>query len=183
MAKESIDQQALVKAAAWAWYQHGSGCDGRRVHEFNLSRTHQAPRPSRYKRETMRDVAHRPADSSSQSSHTPKRFSPASLSPSHTNMSLLDSYEIERISRQLDQILESTNACFRRAYVIVNGRDRPRGGTSSARDMAGGKVGGIWARHATGICSSRGSVVEARVLDRGPSRKSGSTVRLVHCHP
>ncbi|RZC57976.1 hypothetical protein C5167_005278 [Papaver somniferum] len=52
------DELAAVKAAAWAWFQHGSGCEGngKPIHEFDHANyaTQRPIRPSRFKLEAMR---------------------------------------------------------------------------------------------------------------------------------
>lgn len=86
----TYEELAAVKAAAWAWYQHGSGTEGKAVCEFDATRTRRATRPSRYMLEAMKmdkEVKEGP--------HI------------HTKKSLLDAYEIESISRQLDNLMES----------------------------------------------------------------------------
>ncbi|KAJ0987259.1 hypothetical protein J5N97_005615 [Dioscorea zingiberensis] len=80
---------SLVKAAAWAWYQHGSGNHGNAFRETELRRHARSPRPTRYKREAFR----------------------AASSDSELSANLLfDPYEIERITRHLERlIVASTN--------------------------------------------------------------------------
>ncbi|KAL8472317.1 hypothetical protein ACS0TY_029509 [Phlomoides rotata] len=86
-ARESCEL-ALAKSAAWAWLEHYSGgSDEQKTPESDVSRTKFNPKPSRYKLEAMKR--------SSNSTHT--------ISAS---ASLLDRYEIERISRQLDFCLK-----------------------------------------------------------------------------
>ncbi|KAG5529704.1 hypothetical protein RHGRI_030172 [Rhododendron griersonianum] len=82
------DELAVTRAAAWAWYQRGSGSEPKPVSEFGLTRTHhRVPNPTRYKLEAERSR-------SSTSDHG-----------SH----LLDSYEIDSISRHLERYIERVN--------------------------------------------------------------------------
>lgn len=97
------DKLELVKAAAWAWYQHGSGSDhgNPNIREFDITPIQRAYRPSRYKLEAMRNVVvntNTNANTIEESSQTPTTTSRTSL--------LLDSYEIERISKRLDHLVE-----------------------------------------------------------------------------
>ncbi|KAL6001324.1 hypothetical protein ACLOJK_007058 [Asimina triloba] len=198
MAKGSIDdEQALVKAAAWAWYQHsagaGAGCDGRAVpvREFDGERTSsKSPcRPSRYKLEAMR--RRNTSISMAVEEEDGSEAAAVGLSPTHTDMSLLDSYEIESISRQLKRILASAAAgSIGRGYLVLEaqaeeegfGRRRQRRPPATSKK----ERDGFWARHAIGFCTSREDVVEAGVttttaLGGGGGRrrrKSGSSARL-----
>ncbi|CAN1122973.1 hypothetical protein LINPERPRIM_LOCUS2982 [Linum perenne] len=83
---------ALVKAAAWAWYQHGSGSSEGKppVAEFEVARVKPAARPSRYMLEAMRSTG---------------------LTPplNRRRDSLLDAYEIQRISKQLGSFMEESS--------------------------------------------------------------------------
>ncbi|KAE9450096.1 hypothetical protein C3L33_18001, partial [Rhododendron williamsianum] len=82
------DELAVTRAAAWAWYQRGSGSEPKPASEFGLTRTHhRVPNPTRYKLEAERSR-------SSTSDHG-----------SH----LLDSYEIDSISRHLERYIERVN--------------------------------------------------------------------------
>ncbi|XP_050228876.1 uncharacterized protein LOC126678051 [Mercurialis annua] len=112
----------VVKAAAWAWYQHGSGSEGKSIREFDVTNHHhhhnQAFRPSRYKLEAAKKIKEysNNQESSSTSSQIP--------SPVHTeDNSLLDAYEVERISEQLDCLLVSSSNKF---YTKLFQRDIDR---------------------------------------------------------
>ncbi|TKY47388.1 hypothetical protein E2542_SST29448 [Spatholobus suberectus] len=83
--QDNTDELAIVKAAAWAWYQHGSGSEGKAKTEFDVTRAQRVPRPSRYKLEAMRMAKEVPSI--------------------HTNKPLLDTYEVQCISRQLDRLI------------------------------------------------------------------------------
>ncbi|KAE9596131.1 hypothetical protein Lal_00030909 [Lupinus albus] len=91
--KHGNDELAVVKAAAWAWYQHGSGSESKAVSVFDAStsRNHHAPRPSRYKLEALLRM---------------EKEEEEAASSIHTNKTLLDAYEIESISRHLDNFIE-----------------------------------------------------------------------------
>ncbi|GAU22419.1 hypothetical protein TSUD_123060 [Trifolium subterraneum] len=84
--QENKDELALVNAAAWAWYQHGSKSEAKMaMNEFDVKRTKCSSRPSHYKLGAMR------------------------MTEVTNNNSLLDTYEVQCISRQLDSLLESSN--------------------------------------------------------------------------
>ncbi|KAI3976468.1 hypothetical protein MKX01_008326 [Papaver californicum] len=108
LVKENVldDELAAVKAAAWAWYQHGSGFEGRgkSFQEFDHANKTQSPiRPSRFKLEAMRYANE---ISSGHESET----SSSSLVPSPTQAdttSLFDAYDIARISQQFDSLIET----------------------------------------------------------------------------
>ncbi|KAJ6827022.1 serine/arginine repetitive matrix protein 1-like [Iris pallida] len=81
----AADELSLVKAAAWAWFQHGSGCSHSKPVDDGLTRTRTRrrpgdPRPSRHRLET--------------------------LSPPGSH--LLDRYEIEQITKELNHLIVST---------------------------------------------------------------------------
>ncbi|GFY87639.1 hypothetical protein Acr_05g0012780 [Actinidia rufa] len=82
--------KAPTKAAALGWHQHGSGSDGIKppVSEFGAPRAHHPPQATQCKMETLR------------ATHT----------PSDRNSGLLDAYEMERISRQLDDYMEGSES-------------------------------------------------------------------------
>ena len=112
----TTDDLAIVKAAAWALFQRGSGSEGKlMMREFDVARTHhhqQTFKPSRYKLEAMKKIKEcstqepsSPSPPSSSSSHRP--------SPVRTeDNSLLDAYNVERISKQLDYLLASSSKRF-----------------------------------------------------------------------
>ncbi|KAL6959612.1 hypothetical protein U1Q18_039766 [Sarracenia purpurea var. burkii] len=99
------DELSITKAAAWAWYQRGSGSDvGNPAPEYDPARTRRsAPQSSRYKVEAIRT-----SQPAMEGSNSPRPL----LNPFHNedNIShLLDRYEIERIRRQLDSFREASN--------------------------------------------------------------------------
>ncbi|XP_058766781.1 uncharacterized protein LOC131640400 [Vicia villosa] len=104
------DDLAIVKAAAWAWYQHGSGSchEGEAISsEFFVRRNRREPRPSRYKLEIE---AKRSME---------KEIKECSSSPIHHKKeeSLLDEYEVQSISRHLNKLIVSNNNQNRKKLV------------------------------------------------------------------
>lgn len=102
------DDLAFVKAAAWAWYLHGSGSchEGEAISsEFFVRRNRREPRPSRYKLELE---AKRSMEEEIQES-----------SPIHHKKeeSLLDEYEVQSISRHLNKLIVSNNNHNRKKLV------------------------------------------------------------------
>lgn len=95
----------LVKAAAWAWFQQETVLDqGRSMKEFDIRRTFHDPKPSRYKLEAM-ELAKRDTENVDEGLKSPTR---AGVQTTVGDHSLLDRYEIESISRQLDQLINSS---------------------------------------------------------------------------
>ncbi|XP_014495674.1 uncharacterized protein LOC106757516 [Vigna radiata var. radiata] len=86
--EETKDELAIVKAAAWAWYLHGSGSKAKAKNEFDVKRSQTVARPSRYKLEAM-----------GMAKETPSM---------RTIKPLLDSYEVQRISKQLDVFIKDS---------------------------------------------------------------------------
>ncbi|XP_061352791.1 uncharacterized protein LOC133297640 [Gastrolobium bilobum] len=144
--QDRTDELAIVKAAAWAWYQHGSGSKRKAMSEFHVTRTQRAFRPSRYKLEAMRMTKE------------------ANEGPSiHTNKSLLDTYEIQSISRQLERLIESGH------NKLGNGNNSTNnaGLNNGNRRMINKKKSfskGFWPRHVV-VCGR----VEDVVLPRANS--------------
>nr|GMC59711.1 uncharacterized protein LOC109180383 [Ipomoea batatas] len=159
--RASADDAAMVKAAAWAWYQHGSGSERPLGELLQLERTEKVQKPSRYKLEAIREVEEgkrKPAHHQRSSSTIPMSSSP-SLS------SLLDKYEIQRISLQLDRYIENghDDYCY---GVLGNTNDRRRvaslseSGTTKKPPPAPASFKGFWLRHAAVCGSSSADVVE-----------------------
>ncbi|KAH8483177.1 hypothetical protein Peur_064432 [Populus x canadensis] len=161
---DSTDDLALVKAAAWAWYQHGSGSEGKPMCESYVTSTRRAPRPSRYKLEDMRL---RVKEDTMDGSGAP--------SPIGADNSLLDNYEVESISKHLDYLMESSS---KRSYgVEIFDRDDHlhRGKSVSLLDgdqTCGMKqkknkskffLQGWWLRHSV-VCGTREDVVNIQEL-------------------
>ncbi|KAI3909705.1 hypothetical protein MKW98_014122 [Papaver atlanticum] len=101
------DELAAVKAAAWAWFQHGSGSEGngKSIQEFDHANyaTQRPIRPSRFKIEAMRH-----ANEISSGDESEASSSSLVSSPTHTDTtSLFDAYEIARISQHLDCLIET----------------------------------------------------------------------------
>ncbi|KAJ8504194.1 hypothetical protein OPV22_005080 [Ensete ventricosum] len=97
------DELATTKAAAWAWYQRGSGSDGRGVGEFDLGGRGGAAsaagagrkqRPSRYKLEALAASEEKPRP-----------------------VPLLDVYDIERITRELERLVVASDGGGRQREV------------------------------------------------------------------
>ncbi|CAI9780882.1 unnamed protein product [Fraxinus pennsylvanica] len=156
--RASVDELSLVKAAAWAWFQHGSGSDGKPMCEFDLTRFTNVPKPSRYKLQAIKQVQETTDSSGS--------------ALSVFNNSLLDKYEIERISRQLDSYIESSHAQhYGRLYagdsdekgtvVAVGESGSGIGMKSKQKKMKEISKGYFWFGHSV-ICGSRHDVVQNR---------------------
>lgn len=150
-----IDESGLAKSAAWAWYEHGSGSYGRPVQEVDVWRAKTEPKPSRYKLEALRN-----------------------LQRDEASNSLLDNYEIERISKQLDRYIEAS-------HVKHHGGDPA---TAVANDKVFLKkkiLKGFWWRHVPVACgSSRNDVVENPRFEcrqKLPEKGCVPVVRLVGC--
>ncbi|CAI9767049.1 unnamed protein product [Fraxinus pennsylvanica] len=120
----SVDELSLVKAAAWAWYQHGSGSDGKPVPEFDLTRFKNVPKPSRYKLQAIKQDQENTDSSSS------------TLGVS--NNSLLDKYEIERISKQLDLYIKSSHSQHYGGFCTSDSAEK---GTAVAVGKSDGGIG------------------------------------------
>ncbi|KAM7519837.1 hypothetical protein LguiB_018799 [Lonicera macranthoides] len=143
---------AIVKAAAWAWYQRGSGSDGRPMTEHDFTRSHRAYVPSRYKLEAMKRTCQ---ESTTKGSHS----SPSLLSsPSYTDNSLFDHYEIERISRELDYYMESSGSqrSHRREAAWP---EREKSGKKKSKSGNSKKKSGFWSMRGGVVCGSKDDVV------------------------
>ncbi|KAJ8763022.1 hypothetical protein K2173_023227 [Erythroxylum novogranatense] len=111
------DDLSFVKAAAWAWYQHGSGSEGKPMREFDITRSRQVYRPSRYKLEAL---MMRTKAKTKEGSQTP---SPAH---SHDN-SLLDNFEVDSTSKQLDRLAESRGNGLSSSFLDLRGIHQQKG--------------------------------------------------------
>ncbi|CAK7338987.1 unnamed protein product [Dovyalis caffra] len=165
------DDLTLVKAAAWAWYQHGSGSEGKTMCESDVTRTRRAPGPSRYKLEAMGLMKENTMELGSE---TP--------SPIRTDKSLLDDYEVESISKHFDYLIESSSKRFY-GFEIDNLDHDQRSMSSMDSDQTSGMkqkkdkkkkifLRGFWPRHSV-VCATREDV-DTRALVRcgsGNSRK------------
>ncbi|KAH6803766.1 hypothetical protein C2S51_032013 [Perilla frutescens var. frutescens] len=169
----SADELALTKSAAWAWLEHGSGCNVRSPPEFDVSRAKFDAKPSRYKAESVRKLKEK----------TPIK------STTHSNngyYSLLDRYDIERISRQLDYYIESSRRPNRRD----GGYDGRRAeAEAEMKSKHGGKKvrKGLWlGSHAPLACgTSRDEVVNIECSRRRRSleKRRATAVEVVGCRP
>ncbi|CAL9105423.1 unnamed protein product [Musa textilis] len=139
---------ALVRAAAWAWYQQGSGKaaresdDGRRV---GIDAARNLPRPSRYKLEALAAAKACPV------------------------ISLLDVYDVEWITRELDRVTMASRSS-------TGGGDRHRRSAKEAAALEGmRRARGSWVRHAVDICWSKGDIVEEATPSRRRWRQTPTT--------
>lgn len=139
------DELAMAKAAAWAWYQHGSGSDDRTARESDLgwevgaAAKARRQRPSRYKLEALAAV---------------EELGPA--------VPLLDVYEIERITRELERLIMARD---KEAFATPRTTERRR---------AAGKASGSWVGHAAGICGAAGDAVEPATRARRRRRRAAA---------
>ncbi|XP_041002417.1 uncharacterized protein LOC121248120 [Juglans microcarpa x Juglans regia] len=166
--RATTDELAAVKAAAWAWFQRGPGSEGRLMTEFDLMRTRRTPGPSLFKLEAMR-MAEEEA--------ILEGYSQASSSPIYTDRSLLDAFEIESISRQLDCLIESSGSKFHRKFMAAGDHhDRHQEnvtvllsngtGTGMKKNKNKKKKKGFWQRHAMVACGTREDHVVDALRDR-----------------
>ncbi|KAJ4706663.1 Tetratricopeptide repeat-like superfamily protein [Melia azedarach] len=172
----TTDELSLVKAAAWAWYQRGSGSDGKPIGEFDITRTHRVlDRPSRYKLEAMK-IAAAAAAQEPQVSTTPD---PSNTTD--TEYSLLDNFEVQSISKRLDQFIGSSSNKLLSAAAAVDDLTR---NTNVSRNVRVKKSKGFWLKHAV-ICGTRQDVVvDDRPLgvNRRPEKRA-AVVKLATCRP
>lgn len=102
------EEEEIMKAAAWAWYLHGVGAPTRQVKESNPRDAQPVSRPSRFKIESLalsdsptpvfRRRRSMSVDASAEFPGAERVF---------TRSSLLDSYEMAVVSRQLESGLSS----------------------------------------------------------------------------
>ncbi|KAL7094356.1 hypothetical protein ACP275_11G098300 [Erythranthe tilingii] len=184
------DELALVKSAAWAWYEHGSGSgsEGRPIRESDASRTKTDPKPSRYKLEALRN------NNNNNNNNNVRQVSKLRSSSSGNN-SLLDHYEVERISKQLDYYIESSRANYRRSFSAAAAglAVEPVAAAAemkSINKVVGRKKAGKESRlkHIPVACrSSRGDVVEShrKFVYSRPERGGGvvAVVEVGSCRP
>lgn len=169
--RENSNGLEVVKAAAWAWHEHGSSGSLRRAgtREYEASRsTTQTPRPSRYKLESLRiqekDKESQQLQSSRKDVHHHR----------HENNTLLDSYEIKRISNQLEGFINSSSSNRCEVSSSWNG---------GRREMRRKKK--LWEafirKHAV-VCGREDDVMESQVLGCRPERYV-PVVKLAICKP
>ncbi|XP_043696019.1 uncharacterized protein LOC122646512 [Telopea speciosissima] len=184
----SIEELDFVKATAWTWYQQGSGSlEGKPVREFNLMRTWRAPGPSRYKLEGARMADEHTPEGSSSSSSLSSRSPSISLSPSHINNSLLDPYEVGRISKHLEYLLKSNSGNYYSDSYAGNrhGSSSPENRKNKKKKKSKRLINiGLLVRQ-RGICGSRGDVVEGIMLGgrRFPQYGSVNIGLATKCRP
>lgn len=147
------DELAIVKAAAWAWYQHGSGSEGKKaISEFGVTaRTQRAARPSRFKLEAMR-MAKEAKEGT----------------PLHTNKnkSLFDTYEVQSISRQLDRLIIESSHHNKLVNVSGNNTSAKNDGNRRMKKKRN-VIKGFWPRNAV-VCGGGNDVVDGNVVKRVP---------------
>ncbi|CAK9156043.1 unnamed protein product [Ilex paraguariensis] len=163
----SIDELAIVKAAAWAWYQRGSGSEARSMREYDLTRPSRAPKPSRYKLEAM----------------AMEGSTSTSPSPCHStgDTSLFDMYEKERISKQLDDYIKASHIQYYGGFH--GGGDRSivsvsESGVKRKEKKKKKKRKGFWLMQAV-TCGSRDDVVDSIGFGGGGLRSPEKQVPVV----
>lgn len=177
--RASYDELAIVKAAAWAWYERSSVAVEAKATEFDLRRTWQPPQPSRYKREAMRAMRVQLQDGRENAStrSVSADSTAASPSPSSTRSnsvsSLLDSYEVARIAKQLNCALEASRKASQPGWGRRSG---PAASLSTTFQPKAAKTNLFWARQALGVC---GTTVEAVVA---PAARRRGKVAGVNGH-
>ncbi|MED6188269.1 hypothetical protein PIB30_084354 [Stylosanthes scabra] len=175
--KDDLD---LVKAAAWAWYEHGSGSERNNkglMNEFDITTTrttHQRTStrpPSRYKLEAMKRMElnndhHREEEGVEEyniKSHRKKR-----------NSLLFDAYEVQSISRQID------------THIIIESNNKNKNNTTSSSSSSSlmmkknkkEKTKGFWLRHGV-VCGRGEDVVDlATSAIRGGGRRRQKASRV-----
>ncbi|CAK8538047.1 unnamed protein product [Lathyrus sativus] len=171
------DDLAIVKAAAWAWYQHGSGSchegDAISSEFFIRTTTRREPRPSRYKLEleAKRSMEKEITESS----------------PVHRNKeeSLLDEYEVQSISRHLNNLIVSNNNHNRKKHVSRTDKDNTAITTSADEGVKKNNKKkkiirkGFFFKHGV-VCGREGDVVDSSSVvsrDRRRLTKSVPSVR------
>lgn len=172
--RSSTDELAVVKAAAWAWYQRGSGSEGKPMGDFDVARTRRVVyRPSRYKLEAMRISEQEEAQAAAAAED--------SISIDNTNHSLLDRYEIESISKRFDQLINSSTATKLLKNASQSGQ-RTNGLTMNKKKSK--ILKGFWPRHAV-VCGTRqDAVMDPRIygVSRQPEKRA-PMVKLATCRP
>ncbi|XP_015931592.1 uncharacterized protein LOC107457918 [Arachis duranensis] len=150
----------LVKAAAWAWYQRGSGSEGNNnkglMNEFDVTTTtrttHQRTStrpPSRYKLEAMKRME-------LNDNHHKEEEEEANNNKGHRkkkNSLLLDAYEVQSISRQIDShiIIESNKNNTSSSTSLMMGMNKKKNKKE--------KTKGTWLIHGA-VCGRGEDVVD-----------------------
>ncbi|KAI3699222.1 hypothetical protein L2E82_43361 [Cichorium intybus] len=160
--KENLDELALIKVAAWTWYRHGPGSDQRTISESDYTKPCDIiVGSSRYKLEAM-NKAHDDTRMSTRYISNPL------FSTDYADSSLLDVYEIERISMDLDHYIGCSGdkylcrKCVDGVHDFGSRRimplpERNSGGIKDKRTSTQRK----WFRQIYELCgSNKGDVVE-----------------------
>lgn len=176
------DESAVVKAAAWAWYEHGSrgGSQSKKpilpTREYDVAcrMSHHAATTSRYKLEAMAKQGEGP-------------------NSVHRNMGsrddggrsgLLDTYEVESISRELDGLIQSTTSSSTSGHMMMMMTTKKK---QKQKNKKNKWTSGIWLRHAVVCGTSREDVlaVETRALGDGllrrPQNRLVPIVSIANC--
>ncbi|XP_074559673.1 uncharacterized protein LOC141815619 [Curcuma longa] len=156
------DDWAMAKAAAWAWYNRSGADDARASPEFDLGRfiRRPPPPPSRYKQEaTAANTVGAAVDE---------------VGPTGVAVPLLDLYEIERITRQLERLIGDGGWTRRKEAAEVTASPSPPSPSTPSMTPTRRKAGRKWACHAAGICGAAGDAVAAAPL---VARRRGKAVR------
>lgn len=141
--------------------------------EFDITRTRRLRKPSRYKLEAMKITEEEDHSNTQPSSH--------SSSPIHDNNSLLDPYEIESISKRLDQLMEnsSANKFYDDRKKVSRDGDHDSGG--NVRRKKSNKLRGFWQPV---LCGRREDIAAADTRFFGakrPPEKGVAVVKLTSC--
>ncbi|XP_022735175.1 uncharacterized protein LOC111288522 [Durio zibethinus] len=172
--RSCLDELALVKAAAWAWYQHGSGSDEKPMREFDITQTTRAPcRPSRYKLEAMRNNASKTIKGSE------------TTNPIHTQNSLLDSYEIESISKRLGHLIEFSGIKFYDDLLCIDRDYQKKMVLNGGKKNKSNKLKGFLLRRAV-VCGRNQDVDDRAVRGEDDQRrpeKHAHVIKMVNCKP
>lgn len=174
------DESAVVKAAAWAWYEHGSRGGSQsgkpilptREYDVACRMSHRAATASRYKLEAMAKQGEGPINV-------------------HRNVGsrddggssgLLDTYEIESISREMDGLIQSTTSNSTGGHMMMMTTKKQQ-----QKNKKNKWTSGIWPRHAV-VCGSSGEdvlAVETRALGDGllrrPQNRLVPIVSMANC--
>ena len=150
---------AIVKAAAWAWHQHGSGsCHEGEANssKFFVTRSniHREPRPSRYKLEAMRSME-------KEEIHKKEK-------------SLLDAYEVQSISRHLNRLIESNKLVNSTDNIASTSVDDGVKRTQKKKIRKG-----FFHKHGV-VCGRLGDVVDPTSVSRDGRRQLGKSVPSAH---
>ncbi|KAL2252490.1 uncharacterized protein LOC110012462 [Sesamum indicum] len=178
----SDHESDVIKSAAWAWYQHGYDHPNGRssVREYDVLRHKFEPKPSRYKLEASRNVQESILESR-------RTISSPRCTIRRASNSLLDNYEIERISKQLDYYIESSHAMY--SGGSPGGMAEEMAAEVKSKGVQKKKVGkGFWLRSHAPLCgSSRDDVVEGKSVEylrrSRPGKAGVAVVEVVGCRP